>query len=215
MAAERPPYEPGPGAGGPDPRVPPGPPVEGGSADGSWPAPDGAPPDGAFVEAESDHAPPAPEVDDQVEDDPVAKLVAERDQYLDGMKRLKAEFDNYRKRAERDRQAQAVGVQQELIKSLLPVVDNLERAVVALDQAGDVSTGVDMVRVQLEDVLASRGVAKIEAEGAQFDPHLHEAVATIPTPDAPPGTIVEVVQTGYVLGETVIRPSTVVVAAKA
>jgi len=131
------------------------------------------------------------------------------------MKRLKAEFDNYRKRAERDRLAQAASVEQELIKSLLPVLDNLERAVVALDQVGDVSTGVDMVRVQLGDVLAGRGLAKIEADGAQFDPYLHEAVATVATSDAAPGTIVEVVQTGYTRGETVVRPSTVVVAAKA
>jgi molecular chaperone GrpE len=149
------------------------------------------------------------------EQDELGKLAAERDQYLDGMKRLKAEFDNYRKRAERDRQAQAAAVEQDLIKSLLPVLDNLERAVVALDQAGDVSTGVDMVRVQLGDVLAGRGLARIEADGAPFDPHIHEAVATVPMPDAAPGTIVEVVQPGYVLGETVIRPSTVVVAAKA
>lgn len=213
MAAERPPYEPGPGVEGVDPRVPPAPPEEGEvAADGPWPQE----PEGANATGEREAAAPDGESDAPaaVEGDELAQVIAERDQYLDGMKRLKAEFDNYRKRAERDRHAQAASVEQELIKSLLPVLDNLERAVVALDQAGDVSTGVDMVRVQLGDVLAGRGLAKIDAEGAQFDPHLHEAVATVPMSESAPGTVVEVVQTGYTLGETVIRPSTVVVAAK-
>jgi molecular chaperone GrpE len=215
VAAERPPHEPGPGVGGVDPRVPPRPPGAGEvPTERPWPDPSGAEP---IPDTATPHEPAATDgagpVDDAHQD--VAQLVAERDQYLDGMKRLKAEFDNYRKRAERDRLAQAASVEQELIKSLLPVLDNLERAVVALDQVGDVSTGVDMVRVQLGDVLAGRGLAKIEADGAQFDPYLHEAVATVPTSDAAPGTIVEVVQTGYTLGETVVRPSTVVVAAKA
>lgn len=213
MAAERPPYEPGPGVDGVDPRVPPAPPEEGeAAADARWPQAPGA----ADATGEQEPAPADGESASaaDVEGDELAHVIAERDQYLDGMKRLKAEFDNYRKRAERDRHAQAASVEQELITSLLPVLDNLERAVVALDQAGDVSTGVDMVRVQLGDVLAGRGLAKIEADGAQFDPHLHEAVATVPMPESAPGAVVEVVQTGYTLGETVIRPSTVVVAAK-
>jgi molecular chaperone GrpE len=213
MAGERPPYEAGPGGEGVDPRVPPSPSGEQATAGQPWPDPAGV--DHAHAPGNEQSAGVVDSAAGEGEQDELGKLAAERDQYLDGMKRLKAEFDNYRKRAERDRQAQAAAVEQDLIKSLLPVLDNLERAVVALDQAGDVSTGVDMVRVQLGDVLAGRGLARIEADGAPFDPHIHEAVATVPMPDAAPGTIVEVVQPGYVLGETVIRPSTVVVAAKA
>lgn len=151
-------------------------------------------------------AEPTPEVD------PVA---AQRDEYLDALQRLKAEFDNYRRRSERDRQAAADGAAREVVRGLLPVMDNLERAVAALGgQAEAVVAGVEMVRGQLAGVLAGHGVAEIPAgDDSQFDPNLHEAIAQIPVPGQPAGRIVEVVEKGYTHADFVLRPTKVVVAA--
>lgn len=137
----------------------------------------------------------------------------ERDEYLDTLRRVKAEFDNYRRRSERDRQLASQGATRELVLELLPVVDNLERAVAALgERGGQIVAGVDMVRVQLGELLSARGVAEIEATGESFDPQVHEAVATHPSAEHPEGTVVQVVQKGYTHGDAVIRPSRVVVA---
>jgi molecular chaperone GrpE len=138
---------------------------------------------------------------------------AERDEYLDTLRRVKAEFDNYRRRSERDRQMAAQAATGDLVRELLPVVDNLERAVAALGEEGEqIVAGVDMVRVQLGELLSARGVAEIEAHGETFDPQVHEAVATHPSAEHPEGTVMQVVQKGYTHGEAVIRPSRVVVA---
>jgi molecular chaperone GrpE len=138
---------------------------------------------------------------------------AERDEYLDTLRRVKAEFDNYRRRSERDRQMAAQAATGDLVRELLPVVDNLELAVAALGEEGEqIVAGVDMVRVQLGELLTARGVAEIEAHGATFDPQVHEAVATHPSAEHAEGTVMQVVQKGYTHGEAVIRPSRVVVA---
>lgn len=143
----------------------------------------------------------------------LARVSAERAEYLDALQRLKAEFDNYRKRTERDRQQASQAAVAGLVRELLPVVDNLERAVGALGEDGaSIAAGVEMVRVQLADLLAARGVSEIPAHGAAFDPTVHEAVATHPTADHPEGTVIEVVQKGYTHGDAVIRPVRVVVA---
>jgi molecular chaperone GrpE len=142
---------------------------------------------------------------------------AQRDEYLDALQRLKAEFDNYRKRSERDRQAAATTAAREVVRGLLPVMDNLERAVAALgDQGEAIVAGVEMVRGQLAAVLAGHGVAEIPAttDGA-FDPNFHEAIAQIPVPGRAAGSIVEVVEKGYTHADIVLRPSKVVVAAEA
>lgn len=143
------------------------------------------------------------------------RIAAERDEYLDALQRLKAEFDNYRKRVERDRDvAQKAGVR-ELVAELLPVIDNLERAVEALGGAGaPIVEGVEMVRGQLTGLLAGRGVEEIAAHAAVFDPEVHEAVAQHPTVEHAEGTVVHVAEKGYRIGETVIRPAKVVVAAR-
>jgi molecular chaperone GrpE len=159
----------------------------------------------------AEEAPPAPAGQNGSEE--LARAEAERDQYLDALQRLKAEFDNYRRRTERDRQAVAVGAQQEVVRGLLPVMDNLERAVAALgDRGGDIVAGLEMVRGQLAGLLAGHGVEEIEAAGAAFDPNVHEAVAQIPSHEHPAGAVVEVVQKGYRVSEQVLRPSRVVVA---
>lgn len=141
-------------------------------------------------------------------------VTAQRDEYLDALQRLKAEFDNYRRRAERERQALALSGARELARGLLPVLDNLERAIAAIgDQDEAIVAGVEMVRGQLAGVLASNGVEEIPAQ-EEFDPAVHEAVAQIPVPGQPAGRIVEVVEKGYTHGEIVLRPTKVVVASE-
>ncbi len=172
--------------------------------------------------------PPAPEpeapaaedatpVDEPVEQngsEELERVAAERDQYLDALQRLKAEFENYRRRTERDRQAVVTGAQREVVGGLLPVMDNLERAVAALgDRGEEIVAGLEMVRGQLAGLLAGHGVEEIEAAGRAFDPNVHEAVAQIPSAEHPDGAVVEVVEKGYRISEHVLRPSRVVVAA--
>jgi molecular chaperone GrpE len=163
---------------------------------------------GAEAPAEAG-APPAPE--------PADAIAAQRDEYLDALQRLKAEFDNYRRRSERDRQAAAATAAREVVRDLLPVMDNLERAVAALGAEGEaIVSGVEMVRGQLAAVLAGQGVTEIPAQpDAAFDPNFHEAIAQLPVPGRAAGSIVEVVEKGYAHAEIVLRPSKVVVASEA
>ncbi len=141
-------------------------------------------------------------------------MAAERDDYLDALQRLKAEFDNYRRRTERDREAVAVAAQRELVRGLLPVMDNLERAVAALGgPSPTIVAGLEMVRGQLAELLAGHGVEEIEAAGRVFDPNVHEAVAQVPSDAHPDGAVVDVVEKGYRISDHVLRPSRVVVAA--
>jgi molecular chaperone GrpE len=147
------------------------------------------------------------------EEDPLERVSAERDQYLDALQRMKAEFDNYRKRSERERQATAAGAAREVVRGLLPVMDNLERAVAALGSQGEgIVAGLEMVRGQLAGVLTEHGVEEIAAHGEAFDPTVHEAIAQIPSSDHPEGTVIEVIQKGYRQSEHVLRPTRVVVA---
>ncbi len=156
----------------------------------------------------------APAPAEQNGSEELARAEAERDQYLDALQRLKAEFDNYRKRTERDRLAVAEGAQREVVRGLLPVMDNLERAVAALgDRGGEIVAGLEMVRGQLAALLAGHGVEEIEAAGRAFDPNLHEAVAQMPSAEHPDGAVVEVIEKGYRISDHVLRPSRVVVAA--
>jgi molecular chaperone GrpE len=145
--------------------------------------------------------------------DELERVAAERDAYLDQLRRLKAEFDNYRKRQERDRQIVAQAGAREVVTDLLPVMDNLERAVAALGERDDgLVAGLDMVRQQLSGLLTGRGVSEIEAHEREFDPTLHEAVTMSPSAEHADGTVVAVVEKGYVLGDAVLRPARVVVA---
>jgi molecular chaperone GrpE len=144
----------------------------------------------------------------------LARVEDERDQYLDALMRLKAEFDNYRKRTERDRQAVVTAAQSEVVRGLLPVMDNLERAVAALGDRGDeIFAGLEMVRGQLAGLLAAHGVEEIDATGHPFDPNVHEAVAQVPSAEHPDGAVVQVIEKGYRISDQVLRPSRVVVAA--
>jgi molecular chaperone GrpE len=143
------------------------------------------------------------------------RVSAERDQYLDALQRLKAEFDNFRKRNERERQTVALGATRDVVRGLLPVMDNLERAVAALgDQGEGIVAGLEMVRGQLAGLLTGHGVEEIPAHGEAFDPMVHEAIASVPSPGHPEGTVVEVVEKGYRQAEHVLRPTRVVIAAR-
>ena len=143
----------------------------------------------------------------------LAAAEAQRDEYLRDLQRLAADFDNYRKRALRDQQAFAARAAERLVTKLLPVLDDLERAIDAAEQHEEakVIEGVEMTRSALAGALASEGLEEIPAEGV-FDPHVHEALLTEPAGGVDPGFIVQVIQRGYRLGDVVLRPARVIVA---
>jgi molecular chaperone GrpE len=143
----------------------------------------------------------------------LADAEALRDQYLADLKRVAADFDNYRKRVAREREALVARAHAGLVEAILPVLDDLGRALEAagLHEEAKLEDGVRLVHRQLSDVLAREGLQEIPTDGP-FDPHVHEALAAIPS-EAEEGTILEVVQPGYLLGDRVLRPARVVVAA--
>ncbi len=173
-------------------------------------------PDGPGIPAALAVEPDPPDAEGEEETDDRARVVAERDDYLDQLQRTRADFDNYRKRVDRERPLLAEAGVRELVSDLLPVLDNLERALEALVAAGDqgaasIVAGVEMVKVQLGALLAGRGVQEIAAEGQSFDPNIHEAVHSLPSDDHPEGTVVAVLERGYRMSDAVIRPARVVV----
>jgi molecular chaperone GrpE len=134
---------------------------------------------------------------------------AERDQYLDSLRRLKAEFDNSRKRQERERARILESASEKLVQELLPVLDNLDRA---LESEGDIREGVRATRDQLAEVLANEGLLPVASDGQPFDPNVHEAVMGQPSEDQEEGTVLQTFQRGYLLNGRAIRPAKVVVA---
>jgi molecular chaperone GrpE len=140
---------------------------------------------------------------------------AEAEGYLDDLRRLQADFDNYRKRTLREQTARAASASQALVARLLPVLDNFELAVSHAEQSRDFDRmlkGVEMVFGELREVLQGEGLVKIEAEGKPFDPERHEAVIAVDQEGAEPGTVVDVVRAGYELRGRVLRPAMVKVA---
>jgi molecular chaperone GrpE len=175
-------------------------------------------------EAETDH-------ERQLEHD-LEELTAraeKADEYLDLAQRTRADFENYRRRAAREAAAAQERGITKLAKELLPAVDNLDRALEAAQSSaasgadgaaqadnGTAATLVSGIKLVHEDVIAAlarAGIERFSPEGERFDPQLHEAVAQIPAEGAESGTVVEVYQRGYRLGEFVIRPARVAVAA--
>ena len=143
----------------------------------------------------------------------LAAVTRERDEYLDGLQRLKAEFDNYRKRAARDQQGLIARAHERLVKDLLPVLDDLERALGSAEahEEAQLEDGVRLVHRALADILRKEGLEEITTNGG-FDPHVHEALLSQPSDEAE-GSVIDVVQKGYRLGDRVLRPARVVVAA--
>jgi molecular chaperone GrpE len=145
--------------------------------------------------------------------DELVKVAAERDEYLALAQRSQADFENYRKRVARDTAlAQERGVAK-LAKELLPALDNLDRALEAADQDDPLLQGVRLVRDELGAALGRAGIESFSPTGEVFDPALHEAVVHQPVEGATSGTVAEVYQPGYRLGDHIIRPARVVVAA--
>jgi len=146
--------------------------------------------------------------------DPSAELRKERDDYKDRWLRKTAEFDNYRKRIERERREQADTAIADLLESLLAVVDDFDRAltVEAGPEADAYRTGVELIHAKLLDFLKKRGVRAIEALGADFDPNIHQAVMHEASPDARDGEVIGELRKGYMLGDKLLRPAMVKVA---
>jgi molecular chaperone GrpE len=136
-------------------------------------------------------------------------------EYLDGWQRTQAEFANYKKRVHRDRELfnqEAVG---KVVRNYLPILDDLERALKDRPKDGDSAAwanGIELISRKMVTLLENDGVVPIDAVGEMFDPNLHEAIAQVPGGDHESGQIIEVVQTGYRIGERILRPARVVIA---
>lgn len=142
----------------------------------------------------------------------VESLTQERDALKDQMLRLRAEFDNSKKRNLREMERVRKTAAEGLIRNLLPVLDNLERALDHRDNASDeVSRGIELILGQFRAVLAGVGLEAIPAQGVPFDPKVHEALSCIPSEGHPADTIVEECLRGYRIGDYVIRPAKVIV----
>ena len=159
-------------------------------------------------------------VEDPVEDpvdtqEPPSEAERQRDEFKDLLLRKTAEFENYRKRTGRERAALAETAAAEIIEELLPLVDDLERALNAepgAEGADAYRRGVELIHRQLVEILRRRGVKPIDAVGADFDTHYHQAVAYEPAEGRRDGEIVEEFRRGYLLGDRLLRPSMVKVA---
>lgn len=138
---------------------------------------------------------------------------AKSHEYRDWWMRSQAEFQNYKKRIERDNAALYASLKGEIIKKVLPVLDDLERALQNKpSDSGAWISGIELIQKKLVAMLEAEGVQKIEAQGALFDPNFHEAISHEPADGVESGHVIEVVQNGYMLGGRVLRPALVRVA---
>lgn len=140
------------------------------------------------------------------------KMKAERDSLLDRLARAQAEFENARRRATKEQQDFRDFATGDAIKSLLPVIDNFERALQAKSEPADFRSGVELIYKQLQDVLVKLGVRPIASKGEQFDPHVHEAIEMVDTTDAADHEVLEEWQRGYKFKDRLLRPAMVKVA---
>ena len=134
------------------------------------------------------------------------------DDYYNRLQRLQAEFDNFRKRTFKEKEELVKYASERVVRELLPVIDNFERALEAAKNTQDfaaLAQGVEMIFRQLNGVLGKEGLAEIEAVGQAFDPNLHEAIMQVDSEEHPANTVVEEVQKGYYLKDKVLRPSMV------
>jgi molecular chaperone GrpE len=162
------------------------------------------PPKSGQTEAEA--APPA---------DPLADAKAEAQKNKEMWMRTAADFDNFRKRARREVDEARRGGREDMVKEMLPVFDNLERAIQSAQRAQEVkpvADGLNMIMRQFVDTLGRANITKVPTIGQQFDPTVHEAIQQVETDEHPPGTIVAEVQPGYAQGDKLVRAAMVVVA---
>ena len=153
------------------------------------------------------------EVSEEESPDAVGALQAERDELFDRLQRVAADFDNFRKRAAREQADTVARANERLVKELLPVLDDLGRALEAAaeHEEAKLEEGVRLVHRSLVSLLEREGLATIETDG-RFDPHVHEALLSQPS-EQEEGSILQVIQPGYRLGDRVLRPARVVVSA--
>lgn len=140
------------------------------------------------------------------------KLRTERDELRDRLARAQAEFDNARKRASKEQQDYREYAVADAVKSLLPVMDSLERALTVKSDAADLRNGVELIYKQLQAALGKLSVTPIASEGEPFDPHVHEAIEMVETNKAPDHTVIEELQRGYKFKDRLLRPAMVKVA---
>jgi molecular chaperone GrpE len=131
---------------------------------------------------------------------------------VDGWRRSTADFQNYKKRVERDNEMLRVNMKGDIVKKVLPVLDDLERALQNRPADEPWVGGIELIVRKFQNVLDSEGIKRIEAEGTEFDPNFHEAISHEPSEAVASGHVIAVVQNGYMLGERVIRPALVRVA---
>ena len=169
----------------------------------------------ALAEALASYASAEAAASDAAPADELRAAIAARDQYLDHLQRLKAEFENYRKRVQRDNEALVLRAGEGVLESLLPVLDNMARALESAErhEEGQLIKGVELVSGQLRAVLESHGLDEVPAApGLPFDPNVHEAVAAQKSADYPEGLISAVLESGYLLHGRLLRPARVIVA---
>jgi molecular chaperone GrpE len=174
----------------------------------------------AVPDAESGREPGEVNLDEPVESHPEGEVARVREELAashDRLLRLQADFDNFRRRAQKDRDEAFQYGPQNLVKDLLSVVDNLARAIDHARQSGGgdlegLLQGVELVRRELESVLSKHHVREVEALGKAFNPAQHEAMAQVPSATVAPNTVVEVLQKGYQLRDRLMRPARVIVA---
>ncbi len=137
-----------------------------------------------------------------------AKIV----EYKDGWARSQAEFQNYRKRIERDNEMMYASMKGDIIKKVLPALDDLERALANRPADDAWANGVELIARKMQNILEVEGLKRIDAKGKPFDPNFHEAISHEPNEEVESEHVIDVVQNGYMLGERVIRPAMVRVA---
>ncbi|MBK8618485.1 MAG: nucleotide exchange factor GrpE [Anaerolineales bacterium] len=142
----------------------------------------------------------------------LAEAESKASEYKDGWARSQAEFQNYRKRIERDNELTYANMKGDIIKKVLPALDDLERALQNRPADDSWASGIELIARKLQNILEGEGVKRIEAKGAAFDPNFHEAITHEPSDEVESEHVIDVVQNGYMLGERVIRPALVRVA---
>lgn len=142
----------------------------------------------------------------------LAEAESKTSDYRDSWMRSQAEFQNYKKRLERDNELTYVSMKGDIIKKVLPILDDLERALQNSPANDSWASGIELIVRKLQSVLDSEGIKRIEAEGTEFDPNFHEAISHEPADGVKSGFVIAVVQNGYMLGDRVLRPALVRVA---
>ncbi len=142
----------------------------------------------------------------------VEEAAAKVSEYKDNWLRSQAEFQNYKKRLDRDNELMYASMKGDIIKKVLPALDDLERALQNRPAEDAWANGIELIARKLQNILESEGVKRIEAEGQEFNPHFHEAISHEPNEEVESGHVIAVVQNGYMFGERVIRPALVRVA---